>query len=290
MTHIIHFRQKRLDLSTPKVMGVLNVTPDSFSDGGRYNTMDNALNHARDMIKYGADIIDIGGESTRPNAPMIDTNTELDRVIPIVSAIAEKYGNKVWISVDTSNPIVMEQAINAGADMINDVRGLRRDGACEMAARLNCPVVIMHSRGEPDAMTQTMNDLALYDDVIKEVIQELQSSISNAIGAGVNKNNIIIDIGMGFAKNYDEHITLMKNLNQFMAYFNLPMLFGVSRKRFLGEVLNQLKHPQAHNPADRDVIGVVAHLLAIQQGASIVRVHDVAMMVQAIKMWQLVKS
>ncbi|MFA9486665.1 MULTISPECIES: dihydropteroate synthase [unclassified Moraxella] len=282
MKHKIHFRQKSLDLSTPKIMGVLNVTPDSFSDGGCFNNVDNALRHADEMMAWGVDIIDIGGESTRPNAPAIDTDTELDRVIPIIDALRQHLGNDIWLSIDTSNPIVMYEGIKSGADMINDVRGLRQDGASKMAAQLDCPVVIMHSRGEPD----TMNDLADYDDVVNEVMSELDQSIKNALHIGVRKENIIIDVGMGFAKNYKHHVALMKQLDKFMAHFHLPMLFGVSRKRFLGEILNQFDQLHDHHPTKRDMIGAVAHLLAIQQGVSIVRVHDVAKMRQALAMWQ----
>ena len=285
---ILHFNHKTLDLSAPRIMGVLNVTPDSFSDGGRFNSIDTALRHADEMIRWGVDIIDIGGESTRPNAPSVATDTELGRVIPAVQALQAEFGDEVWLSLDTSNPVVMDQGIRAGADMINDVRGLRRDGACDVVARLDCPVVIMHSRGEPDTMTQTMNSLANYDDVAREVISELDRDIRNALNAGVRRENIVIDVGMGFAKNHAHHIALMQHLDTIIAHFGLPMLFGVSRKRFLGEILSTFAPVQDHAPTDRDVIGTVAHLLAIQKGASIVRVHDVAHMAQAIKMWQMV--
>ncbi|MBE9577738.1 MULTISPECIES: dihydropteroate synthase [Moraxella] len=285
----LFFNNKTLSLSTPKIMGVLNVTPDSFSDGGRFNSIDTALRHADEMIRWGVDIIDIGGESTRPNAPSVATDTELDRVIPVVEALRAEFGKDVWLSLDTSSPAVMEQGVRAGADMVNDVRGLRRDGVCDVVARLDCPVVIMHSRGEPDTMTQTMNSLANYDDVVREVISELDRDIQNALNAGVRRENIVIDVGMGFAKNHAHHITLMQHLDTIIAHFGLPMLFGVSRKRFLGEILSTFVPAQDHAPTDRDVIGTVAHLFAIQKGASIVRVHDVAHMAQAIKMWQMLK-
>ncbi|MDO4896697.1 MAG: dihydropteroate synthase [Moraxella sp.] len=281
----LHFNGKTLDLSTPKIMGVLNVTPDSFSDGGRFNTTDTAVRHADEMIRWGVDIIDIGGESTRPNAPSVATDIELYRVMPVLEALRSEFGDELWLSLDTSNPVVMEQGIRAGADMVNDVRGLRRDGACDVVAGLDCPVVIMHSRGNPD----TMNDLAVYDDVVGEVISELGVDIQNALNAGVRRKNIVIDVGMGFAKNHVHHVALMQNLDNIIAHFNLPMLFGVSRKRFLGEILNTFALAQDHTPADRDMMGTVAHLLAIQKGASIVRVHDVAHMAQAIKMWQAVQ-
>lgn len=280
----IQFRQKTLDLSAPKVMGVLNVTPDSFSDGGRFNSLDTALYHVDEMITWGVDMIDVGGESTRPNAPKVDTATELERVIPIIDAIRDNFGDKLWLSLDTSNPIVMEQGVQAGADMINDVRGLRREGVSQMVSSLGCPVIIMHSRGEPD----TMNALTQYQDVVSEVIGELKIAIDHAAQAGIRRDKIIIDVGMGFAKTYTHHISLIQNLNKIITYFELPMLFGVSRKRFLGEVLTKsgLEYLKNHITTDRDGIGTVAHLLAIQQGASIVRVHDVKSMVQAVKLYQ----
>ncbi len=285
MTHILRFRQKQLDLSDPKIMGILNVTPDSFSDGGRFHTISAALHHVHDMMKWGVDIIDIGGESTRPNATSVDTKTELDRVIPIIQSIRDEFGDELWLSLDTSNPIVMAEGIRAGADIINDVRGLRRDGACDTVAQLDCPVIIMHSRGEPD----NMNGLATYESVADEVIGELDTDIWRALNAGIKRHHLVIDVGMGFAKNHEHHVTLMKNLDKIIRHFNLPMLFGVSRKRFLGEVLNKFACMHDHHPVDRDMIGTVAHLLALRQGVNIVRVHDVAMMAQAIKMWQTVK-
>ena len=280
----LKYHNKALDLSAPKIMGVLNVTPDSFSDGGRFNTPDNALRHADEMMRW-VDIIDIGGESTRPNAPSVATETELDRVIPVVQTLRAEFGDDVWLSLDTSNPAVMEQGIRAGADMVNDVRGLRQDGACDVVSCLDCPVVIMHSRGEPD----TMNDLAVYDDVVSDVISELHTTVHNALNAGVRRENIVIDVGMGFAKNHAHHVALMQSLDSIITHFDLPMLFGVSRKRFLGEILDAFTLTQNHSPSDRDIIGTVAHLLAIQKGVSIVRVHDVAYMAQAIKMWQTLK-
>ena len=203
----------------------------------------------------------------------------------MVQTLRAEFGDDVWLSLDTSNPAVMEQGIRAGADMVNDVRGLRQDGACDVVACLDCPVVIMHSRGEPD----TMDDLAVYDDVVSDVISELHTTVHNALNAGVRRENIVIDVGMGFAKNHTHHVALMHSLDSIITHFDLPMLFGVSRKRFLGEILDAFTLTQNHSPSDRDIIGTVAHLLAIQKGVSIVRVHDVAYMAQAIKMWQTVK-
>ncbi len=280
----LHAHGKTLDLSTPKVMGILNVTPDSCSDGGRYHGVDRALAHAESMIADGVHIIDIGGESTRPNATAVGTDEELRRVVPVVQAIRQHFGDEIWLSVDTSNPQVMQAGIESGADIINDVRALRRDGAVQMAASLGVPVILMHSRGEPD----TMDELAVYTDVVREVIDELSHSIERAVSAGVAREQLVIDVGMGFAKTYEYHQVLMTQLDTFIRQFELPMLFGVSRKRFLGEILQRtgLDSLQNHQPHDRDVIGAGMSLLAVQQGASIVRVHDVAKSVQMLSMWQ----
>ncbi|MFB6347944.1 dihydropteroate synthase [Moraxella sp. ZJ142] len=280
----IQWRDKQLDLSTPKVMGILNVTPDSFSDGGRFNSVNAALSHVQQMIADGVDIIDIGGESTRPNAPAVDTDTELERVIPVVTAIRQHFGDELWLSIDTSNPTVMTQAIAAGADIINDVRALRRAGTAQAVAELGCPVVLMHSRGEPD----TMNDLADYTDVLGQIIGELERDIDQAIQAGVERDKIIMDIGMGFAKNFTHHQIIMRNLDKFIEHFGLPMLFGVSRKRFLGKLLvnSGIQGRQNHQAADRDVIGAGMSLLAAQMGASIIRVHDVAKTAEMLSMWR----
>ena len=280
----LHAHGKTLELSTPKVMGILNVTPDSFSDGGRYHGADRAMAHVESMIADGVHIIDIGGESTRPNAATVSTDEELRRVVPVVQAIRQHFGDEIWLSVDTSNPQVMQAGVESGADIINDVRALRRDGAVQMAASLGVPVVLMHSRGEPD----TMNELTVYTDVIREVIDELSHSIERAVSAGVAREQLVIDVGMGFAKTYEHHKVLMTQLDNFIEEFDLPMLFGVSRKRFLGEILQRtgLDSLQNHQPHDRDVIGAGMSLMAVQQGASIVRVHDVAKSVQMLSMWQ----
>ena len=253
-------RDKTLDLSQPHVMGILNVTPDSFSDGGQFTAIDSAITHAKDMIGAGATIIDIGGESTRPNAAIVATNEELQRVIPVVKAIRQQLGDGVWLSIDTSNPIVMQAAFEAGADIWNDVRALKREGAAEMAAKLDIPVMLMHMRGEPT----TMNSLV-----------------------GVKREKIIIDPGFGFAKNYEHHCALLSQLERLQT-LGLPMMFGISRKRFLAEVLSKsgveaLANTQA---LERDAVGTAAGIFALQQGASIIRTHNVAMMQQAVTLWQ----
>ena len=279
-------RDKTLDLSQPHVMGILNVTPDSFSDGGQFTAIDSAITHAKDMIGAGATIIDIGGESTRPNAAAVSTEEEVQRVVPVVKAIRQQLGslNKdIWLSIDTSNPIVMQAAFEAGADIWNDVRALKREGAAEMAAKLDIPVMLMHMRGEPT----TMNNLAQYDDVIKEVSTELTARIVEVTNAGVKREKIIIDPGFGFAKNYEHHCALLSQLERLQT-LGLPMMFGISRKRFLAEVLSKsgveaLANTQA---LERDAVGTAAGIFALQQGASIIRTHNVAMMQQAVTLWQ----
>src|SRR5699024_10103582 len=248
-------RDKTLDLSQPHVMGILNVTPDSFSDGGQFTAIDSAIIHAKDMIGAGATIIDIGGESTRPNAAIVATNEELQRVIPVVKAIRQQLGDGVWLSIDTSNPIVMQAAFEAGADIWNDVRALKREGAAKMAAKLDVPVMVMHMRGEPT----TMNNLAQYDDVTKEVSTELTARIVEVTSLGVKREKIIIDPGFGFAKNYEHHCALLSELQR-LQDLGLPMMFGISRKRFLAEVLSKSGVEAFANTQalERDAVGTAA--------------------------------
>lgn len=276
-------RQKTLDLSQPHIMGILNVTPDSFSDGGQFNSVNKAVARYNSMIEAGASIIDIGGESTRPNAQAVDTKEEIQRIIPVIKAIRQHCSNETWLSVDTSNPAVIEAAFAAGADIWNDVRALKREGAADMAAQLEIPVMLMHMRGEPT----TMNGMAQYNDVTAEVIAELIERIDEVGAVGVKRNKIIIDPGFGFAKNYSHHCALLVQLSR-LKMLDLPMMFGISRKRFLAEVLYKsgvatVIDTQA---AERDAAGTAAGLFALQQGASIIRTHNVAMMQQALALWQ----
>lgn len=278
----ISSRDKTLDLSQPHVMGILNVTPDSFSDGGQFTATDKAVAHCQKMVQEGATIIDIGGESTRPNADAVATHEEIQRVVPVVRSIRKHLGQEVWLSIDTSNPAVMQAAFEAGADIWNDVRALKREGAIALAAKLDIPVMLMHMRGEP----ATMNGLAKYDDVVHEVITELAARIREVTSAGVKHENIIIDPGFGFAKNYDHHRALLSQLDKLQA-LGLPMMFGISRKRFLAEVLTNsgvaaLATTQA---IERDVVGTAAGVFALQQGACIIRTHNVSMMQQAVALW-----
>ncbi len=260
-----------LDLARPHIMGILNVTPDSFSDGGKYNHKEQALQYALQMIKDGATIIDIGGESTRPGATPVSVKEELQRVLPVVEALAQ---HDVIISVDTSEPEVIRQAVKKGAHIWNDVRALSRPDALAVAAELDIPVVIMHMRGEPT----TMNQLANYEDVVEEVLRELTVRVEAAIAAGVRADNIIIDPGFGFAKNVSHNLKLLQDfwrLNE----LGYPILSALSRKRFIGEAL------EGAEVKDRVIGSVTAHLLSIQQGASIVRVHNVKATSDAIKIW-----
>lgn len=270
---ILRCGQHELDLSKPQVMGILNVTPDSFSDGGKFTQLDQALKRAEQIVEEGGSIIDIGGESTRPHAAIVSLSEEMDRVLPVIEAMSRNLD--VVISVDTSSPELMTEAVCAGAHIWNDVRALIRPNALDTAAKLNIPVVLMHTRGEPS----TMNDLAVYQDVTSEVIVELQQRVNQAIVAGVNPEHIMIDAGFGFAKNTAQNLQLLNDLWQLLDHFKMPMLTGLSRKRFLGAVLGDL-------PADQRLYtGLSAHLMAVQQGSSIIRTHDVLATVQSLKMW-----
>ncbi len=251
-----------LDLAQPHVMGILNVTPDSFSDGGQFNHLDAALRQAESMLKDGASILDVGGESTRPNAQAVSLQEELDRVIPLIEALNSRFNT--IISIDTSTPEVFTTAAQAGATIWNDVRALTRPNALEVAAKLDLPVVLMHMRGEP----ATMNDLAVYYDVIGEVKNELHQRVEAALAAGIRRENIILDMGFGFAKNTAQSLTLLNELWQ-LNDLGFPLLMGISRKRVLGEILGGA----AVN--ERLYAGLSAALLGVQQGVSIIRTHDV---------------
>ena len=285
-TYRIRSRNKVLDLSQPQVMGILNVTPDSFSDGGQFTAVHKALQHCKQLINEGATIIDIGGESTRPNAAPVAMDEEVQRVVPVVTAIRQQLGEMgqdIWLSIDTSSPTVMQAAFDAGADIWNDVRALRREGAAQLAAELNIPVMLMHMRGEPT----TMNELAQYDEIVSDVSRELLARIEEVTCAGVKRENLIIDPGFGFAKDYEHHRALLTQLDKLQT-LGLPLMFGISRKRFLAEVLTNsgVKAVQTTQAIERDAVGTAAGLLALQQGASIIRTHNVAMMQQAAALWQ----
>ncbi|UYZ67564.1 dihydropteroate synthase [Moraxella bovis] len=272
---------KILNLSKPRIMGILNVTPDSFSDGGQFTATHIALARVDEMIQQGVDIIDIGAESTRPNATPVTDDLELARLTPIVREIKKTYPN-LWLSIDTSSPAVMAQMADLGADIWNDVRGLQRAGACDMASRLALPVVLMHSRGEP----ATMDKMAVYDDVVAEVSAELGGLLARALAGGVKRENIVLDVGMGFAKKYSHHLEIAKNFGEFNK-LGYPMLFGVSRKRFVGEILGQsgIETLQNTTPTERDIASTALALFAVAQGAGIVRTHNVAQVAQSLAVW-----
>ena len=264
-----------LDLSTPHVMGILNVTPDSFSDGGQHNGKDEAVARAKQMIAEGATVIDVGGESTRPGASAVAVEEEIRRVVPVVEELA-KLG--VVISIDTSAPEVISAAVKAGAHIWNDVRALTRPNALQTAAELNIPVVIMHMRGEPT----TMNQLDQYTDVTTDVMDEISQRVQDALNAGVKAENIMIDPGFGFAKNAQQNLKLLNELHQLNA-LGYPILSALSRKRFVGEAVG------ATDAKERTVGSVMAHLMSIQQGACMVRAHDVKATKDAILMWNAMR-
>lgn len=268
--------QLTLDLSQPHIMGILNVTPDSFSDGGMHNGKTQAITYAKQMIADGASVIDVGGESTRPGAASVSVDEEIRRVVPVVEELSKL---NIVISIDTSEPQVIRAAVQAGAHIWNDVRALTRPNALQTAAELDIPVIIMHMRGEPT----TMNNLDQYNDVTMDVMVELTQRIDDALQAGVRVENIMIDPGFGFAKNAQQNLKL---LNEFYKLNELgyPILSALSRKRFIGEALGGV------DAQNRAVGSVAAHLLSIQQGACMVRAHDVKAMHDAILVWKAMQQ
>lgn len=255
-------------------MGILNVTPDSFSDGGRFDNLHIALRQAATMAEAGAAIIDVGGESTRPGAKSVSAQEELDRVIPIIEAI--KSVTDVPISVDTSKALVMREAVAAGAVMINDIYALRAEGALEAAADLKVPVCLMHMQGEP----RTMQEAPEYDDVVSDVARFLDERITACAEAGLPEELIIVDPGFGFGKTHLHNVELLANLRQ-LHVRNRPMLVGVSRKSTLGELTQREVH-------ERVPASVAAAVVAVMNGADIVRAHDVQASVDALKVVQAV--
>ena len=263
----LHCGSKTLSLDQPRVMGILNVTPDSFSDGGKYYQIDNALAQAEAMLADGADILDVGGESTRPGAQAVDQQEEIDRVVPVIEAIAMRFDT--IISVDTSKPAVMQTACEAGAGIINDVRALREPGALAMAAKMGVPVCLMHMQGEP----RTMQNAPQYHNVVEEVVAWLLERRTACLAAGIEAQQIVLDPGFGFGKTLTHNLCLIAGLEKLCRH--APVLIGLSRKRMLGAILGD-------DGANRVVASVSAALLSIQRGASIVRVHDVGPTVQAL--------
>lgn len=266
-----------LKLDRPRVMGIVNVTPDSFSDGGAHDTLEAAVAHGLKLASEGADLLDIGGESTRPGAEAVPLDEELRRVVAVIERLAKE--TPLPISIDTSKPEVMRAAVQAGAGMINDVYALRREDALDTAAALGVPVVLMHMQGEPRSMQEAPD----YDDVVGDVHRFLAERIFAAEMSGIAKKNIIVDPGFGFGKNMQHNLTLLAQLERF-AELGVPVLAGLSRKRSIGEITGR------DVPAERVSGSVAAHLIAAQRGAKILRVHDVAATVDALKVWNAVAA
>lgn len=261
-----------LDGSTPLVMGILNITPDSFSDGGQFESLDSALSRAEQMIADGVDILDIGGESSRPGAPALPLEDELRRVMPVLYALRD-CGKP--ISIDTYKPEVMREAILAGVDMINDINGLRAPGAVQAVQGSDCALCIMHMQNMPSMM----QDRPQYDDVVGQVIDFLRERVKALVGAGIERQRLCIDPGFGFGKTVQHNFALLKALGQIRLELDLPLLAGLSRKSMLGAVTGK--------PIEQRLAGSIAGVLvAAQQGADIVRVHDVSETVDALKVWR----
>jgi dihydropteroate synthase len=265
-----------LDLSRPHVMGILNVTPDSFSDGGSYTQRDKALRHAAAMVEAGATLIDVGGESTRPGARSVSPNEELERVAPVVAAIARELD--VVISIDTSTPAVIRECGRLGAGLINDVRALRRDGALDAAADSAMAVCLMHMLGEPG----NMQDNPSYGNVTAEVEQFLRERMEACRLAGISAERIVLDPGFGFAKNLDHNLVLFKHMDE-LHRLGRPLLVGVSRKTMIGQVLGR-------DVSQRLYGSLALAALAVAKGARIIRVHDVAETVDVVRMIAAVET
>ncbi|MBC7622804.1 MAG: dihydropteroate synthase [Aeromicrobium sp.] len=260
-----------LSLDTPLVMGIVNVTPDSFSDGGRFLSHQAAISHALQLVADGADILDIGGESTRPGAAPASAQEELDRVMPVIHALAS--GNTP-LSIDTQKPVVMAEAIRAGVSMVNDVSALRAPGALEICAASDSAVCLMHMQGEP----RTMQENPTYGDVVAEVRSFLLARVEACIAVGIARKRIVVDPGFGFGKSLDHNLALLRQLDAF-ASLGLPVLAGLSRKAMFKALLDR-------ETSDRLVPSVVAAVIAAQHGASILRVHDVRETRDALVLWK----
>jgi len=262
-----------LDISTPRIMGIVNITPDSFSDGGQYLKQNAALAYAHLLMQAGADILDIGGESTRPGAVAISEQEELDRVMPLIEALRDA---PIPLSIDTSKPAVMRATIAAGVSMVNDINALQQPEALAIVAASEVAVCLMHKRGNP----QTMQQQAEYQDVVAEVQQFLRERMAAIQAAGIAQSRIIIDPGFGFGKTLEHNLALLQQLTAF-AGLGVPLLVGLSRKAMLGAITGQ-------DVGSRVYASVAAALLAVQRGANIVRVHDVQATRDALKVWQAV--
>ena len=269
-------KNKTLDLTTPQVMGIVNITPDSFSDGGKYHQLESALRHVESMIEAGTAIIDIGGESTRPGAADVNVEMELARVIPVIEAIRQRFD--CWISIDTSKAQVMTEAVNAGADLINDVRALQEVGALEAAAKANVPICLMHMQGQP----RTMQSDPYYVDLITDVKQFLHERIQVCEQYGITRQQLVLDPGFGFGKTMAHNYQLLAQLEQFHQ-FGLPLLAGMSRKSMISKLLNK--------PPINCLAGSLAcATIAAIKGAQIIRVHDAQETIDVVQVCNMVAN
>ena len=269
----LHCDSYRLDLSRPLVMGIVNVTPDSFSDGGRHLLRDAAISHALQLIAEGADILDIGGESTRPGAAIVEVQEELDRVMPVIEGLRDV---GVPLSIDTCKAEVMRAALAAGVHMVNDINALQQPEALAAVLSSNAAVCLMHKQGQPG----TMQTQPQYVDVVLEVINFLRARVTDVEASGIARNRILIDPGFGFGKTLEHNLDLLRNLQKFTA-LNVPLLAGLSRKSMLGLITGQ-------EVSNRLPASLAAALLAVQRGARIVRAHDVQATCDVLKVWNAV--
>lgn len=265
---------RKLALDRPRIMGIVNVTPDSFADGGRHDSTAKAVAHALKLVGQGADLLDVGGESTRPGASGVPVQEELDRVIPVIERLVRE--TSLPISIDTSKPEVMRAAVDAGAGMINDVFALRRAGALEAAAALGVPVCLMHMQAEP----ATMQDNPVYEDVVAEIHGFFTQRLFACEMAGIERKRLLVDPGFGFGKTLEHNLRLLRQLSRFVE-LGVPVLAGLSRKGMIGTLTGK--------SVDERVVGsAVAALIAVQNGAAIVRVHDVEATADALAIWAAV--
>ncbi|PSW18956.1 dihydropteroate synthase [Photobacterium sanctipauli] len=273
---ILTSKDKTLDLSRPHTMGILNVTPDSFSDGGKFNHLDNALFHVESMLNAGTSIIDIGGESTRPGAADVALAQELERVIPVIEAIRTRFD--CWISIDTSKAQVMTEAVQAGADLINDVRALQEAGALQAAADAGVPICLMHMQGQP----RTMQAQPSYKDVIADVGDFLAERVAACESVGIQREQLLLDPGYGFGKTIEHNYQLLAHLDEFHR-FGLPLLVGMSRKSMIFKLLNK-------QPAECLAGSLACAAIAAMKGAQIIRVHDAKETVDVLKVCEMTLS
>ena len=258
---LLNLGSRTLDLSKPKIMGVLNITPDSFSDGGKYQSLDHALSACEKMIDEGASIIDVGGESTKPGSSPIEAGIQIDRVIPVIQSIKKNFDTIV--SVDTGDPVVMREAIKNGAEIVNDVYALKNTVDMDFLSGENKAICLMHMKGSPSSMQEN----PVYDDLITEIKSFLEERINYCLRAGKNRESLIIDPGFGFGKTLRHNILLLKNIEQ-LKYLKVPICVGISRKSFIGKITNKTINERLYG-------SLGATLIALQNGANIIRTHDV---------------